>query len=51
MFFCTRPGGYQEGAADLKEGTRERGPFYQDWAYSDMQIERWLDKGIIEMVE
>ncbi len=50
-FFCKRPGGYQEGPVDLKEGTKERGPFYQAWAFSDTQIEKWMDKGIIEMVD
>jgi len=33
------------------EGTREKGPWYLIWEYSDEQIERWLAKGIIEVVD
>ena len=32
------------------EGTRENGPWYQIWEFSDEQIERWLARGIIEVV-
>lgn len=56
-FFCKKPGGYQVkdggGAVQvhLFEGTREKGPWYQLWEYSDEQIERWLAKDIIEVVD
>lgn len=57
QFFCKKPGGYEVkdagGAVQvyLMEGTKEKGPWYQIWAYSDEQIERWLAKGIIEVVD
>lgn len=56
-FYCKKPGGYRrmdaggEVQVDLLEGTREKGPFYQAWQFSDEQLERWLAKGIIEMVD
>lgn len=57
QFFCKKPGGYKvkdaggEVRVDLMEGTREKGPWYQAWSFSDEQIEKWLAKGIIEMVD
>ena len=57
QFFCKKPGGYEVkdagGAVQvyLMEGTKEKGPWYQIWVYSDEQIERWLAKGIIEVVD
>ena len=56
-FFCKKPGGYKVkdagGAVQVHflEGTREKGPWYQVWEYSDEQIEKWLAKGIIEVVD
>jgi hypothetical protein len=56
-FFCKRPGGWKvrdaggEILVNLLEGTREKGPWYQAFQFSDEQIERWLAKGIIEMVD
>lgn len=44
-FYCKKP------CEELLEGTREKGPFYQVWQFSDEQLERWLAKGIIEMVD
>lgn len=55
-FFCTKPGGYKvvDGGGEVRvhllEGSREKGPFYDAWQYSDDQIERWLKKGIIEVL-
>ena len=56
QFFCKEPGGYEVkdagGAVQVRfmEGTRENGPWYQIWEFSDEQIERWLARGIIEVV-
>jgi len=56
QFFCKKPGGYEVkdagGAVQVRfmEGTRENGPGYQIWEFSDEQIERWLARGIIEVV-
>ena len=56
-FYCKKPGGHKvkdaggEVIIDLLEGTREKGPFYQAWEISDDRLEKWMAKGIIEMVD
>jgi hypothetical protein len=56
-FYCKREGGWtvKDGGGEvlvhLLEGSREKGPFYQAYEFSDEQLERWTAKGIIEMVD
>lgn len=56
-FYCKRPGGWKvkdaggEVITRLLEGTREKGPWYNAFEFSDEQLEIWVTKGIIEMVE
>lgn len=56
-FFCKKPGGYRvkDGGGEVRvhllEGTADKGPWYHAWQYSDEQVEKWLEDGIIEFVE
>lgn len=47
-FRCIIPDGFDAtpGGEHIAPGHR-----YDVWAYSDEQIERWIAKGLIEMVE
>lgn len=65
QFYVTKPGGIKRGDGpgpkDLSknvnnehvafEGTAEKGPWYNAYAFSDIQIEFWQAKGWIEFME
>jgi len=63
QFYCTKKGGIHKGdflkgtGEDeellIMEGTKEKGPWYNGWPgeFSDMMIERCIDKGWIEFMD
>lgn len=64
QFFCTKKGGIHKGDFGLKsmssnvnaeliimEGTKEKGPWYNAFDFSDEQIEYYSMKGWIEFKE
>lgn len=52
QFYVKKAGGIKEnGEIVALEGTKEKGPWYHAWQFSDPQIERWLAKGCIEFMD
>lgn len=53
QFFCNRIGGITGNDDELivLEGTKELGPWYNTDQFTDAQINRWLSRGWIALME
>jgi hypothetical protein len=47
-FYCVKPGGIKlDSSLIIMEGTKEKGPWYPAYQFSDTQIAKWADRGWI----
>ena len=53
QFYCSKPGGIKDsdGLLIVLEGTAEKGPWYNAFQFSDIQIARWAFYGWIRFAE